>query len=246
MKVIIHGALGRMGIALTELVCSGKENAVLAAMVDKNAAPSDNLFTRLEDYDGSADVIIDFSHHTAVTSLLPYAVERDIPVVIATTGHDEAEKEEIHRAATHIPIFLSANMSLGIAALVAFAQCAARMFPEADIEIVETHHTGKLDAPSGTALLLAEGIRKERPQAVIHCGRVGMGKRDPNEIGISSLRLGRVVGIHEVIITTGTETLTLKHEAHDRSLFAQGALAAAAYLCGKPAGLYSVNDMVRI
>lgn len=246
MKVIIHGAMGKMGLALTEMVCDHKDNATLAAMIDQNAEPSDHLFRTINDFDGSADVIIDFSHHTAVDALLSYAEKNALPVVIATTGHDEQEKRRIHTAAERIPIFLSANMSLGVAALVAFAKRAAELFPEADIEIVETHHTAKLDAPSGTALQIANGICQVRPHATVHCGRVGMEKRTKDEIGIASLRLGKVVGIHEVIISTGKETLTLKHEAHDRSLFAEGALAAAAYLIKQPAGLYTVEDLVRI
>lgn len=244
MKVIVNGALGKMGIEITRLVCEHYCNASLAAMVDINAGNEDNLFSSLMEYDGSADVIIDFSHHTAVKELLPYAIERKIPVVIATTGHDAEEKAMIEEAAKKIPVFFSANMSLGIATLCSFVKTAAKLFPDADIEIVEKHHVNKLDAPSGTALMLADSVCQVRPDAYVYSGRSGMRKRDKNEIGISALRLANVVGEHEVIIATGTQTLTLKHEAHSRSLFAEGAVAAAAFIVGKRAGLYAISDMV--
>ena len=244
MKVIVNGALGKMGIEITRLVCEHYCNATLAALVDINAKDGDSIFTSLNDYDGSADVIIDFSHHTAVRTILPYAIERKIPVVIATTGHDEEEKAILHEAAKSIPVFFSANMSLGIATLCSFVKTAAKLFPDADIEIVETHHVNKLDAPSGTALMLANAVCEVRPEAYVNAGRSGMMKRDKNEIGVSALRLANVVGEHEVIIATGTQTLKLKHEAHSRSLFAEGAVAAADFLVGKTAGLYTISDMV--
>ena len=244
MKVIVNGALGKMGIEITRLVCDHYCNASLAAMVDINAKQEDNLFASIAEYDGSADVIIDFSHHTAVKELLPYAISRKIPVVIATTGHDAEEKALIEEASKIIPVFFSANMSLGIATLCSFVKTAAKLFPDADIEIVETHHVNKLDAPSGTALMLANAACEVRPEAYVYSGRSGMRKRDKNEIGVSALRLANVVGEHEVIIATGTQTLKLKHEAHSRSLFAEGAVAAAEYLMNKPAGMYAISDMV--
>lgn len=244
MKVIINGALGKMGIEITKLVCEGYYNASLAAMVDINANPTDNVFASLNDYTGDADVLIDFSHHSAVSTILPYAITHSLPVVIATTGHTDEEKTMMTEAAKSIPVFHSANMSLGVATLASLVKTAAKLFPDADIEIVETHHTGKLDAPSGTALMLASSICEVRPEAYVNCGRSGMGKRDKNEIGISALRLANVVGEHEVILATGTQTLTLKHQAHSRSLFAEGAVAAANYLKDKPAGFYTISDMV--
>lgn len=244
MKVIINGALGKMGLEITKLVCEGYYGASLAAMIDKNALPTDNAYTAIADYCGEADVIIDFSHHSAVSELLSYAVAHKTPIVIATTGHTEEEKAMMQDAAKEIPVFHSANMSLGVATLTTLVKTAAKLFPDADIEIVEKHHTNKLDAPSGTALMLANAICEVRPDAYVNCGRSGMGKRDKNEIGISALRLANVVGEHEVIIATPTQTLTLKHEAHSRSLFAEGAVAAAAFLKDKPAGFYTISDMV--
>ena len=244
MKVIVNGALGKMGIEITRLVCDHYCNASLAAMIDINAQKDDNLYSSIADFDGTADVIIDFSHHTAVKELLPYAISRNIPIVIATTGHDDEEKAMIEEAAKTIPVFFSANMSLGVATLCSFVKTAAKLFPDADIEIVETHHVNKLDAPSGTALMLAKAACEVRPDAYVCSGRNGMRKRDKNEIGISALRLANVVGEHEVIIATPTQTLKLKHEAHSRSLFAEGAVAAAEFITDKSAGLYAISDMV--
>ncbi len=246
MKVIVNGALGKMGIEITKLVLEGYYDASLAAMIDISAKSYDNVYQSIQDFDGESDVLIDFSHHTAVREILPYAIKHSLPVVIATTGHDDEEKALMQKAAETIPVFHSANMSLGVATLCSLVKTAAKLFPDADIEIIETHHTNKLDAPSGTALMLANAVCEVRPDAYTNCGRHGMGKRDKNEIGISSLRLANVVGEHEVIIATGTQTLTLKHEAHSRALFAEGAVAAAAFIKDKPAGFYTINDMVTV
>ena len=164
--------------------------------------------------------------------------------MLATTGQTEEEKEAITYAAKKIPIFRAANMSLGIATLCSLVRTAVCMFPDADIEIVEKHHNQKLDVPSGTALALAEVVRSVRENAQFVVGRHENGKRKPEDVGIHSLRLGNVVGEHEVIITTGNETITLKHEAHSRAVFADGAVLAAVFLAGKPAGLYTMEDLV--
>ena len=143
-----------------------------------------------------------------------------------------------------IPVFHSANMSLGIALLVELAKMTAKTFPDADIEIIEKHHNRKLDAPSGTALLLANAIKEIRTKAKLVFGRQGQAKREADEIGIHAIRMGNIVGEHEVIVGTDTQTVTLKHEAHSRALFAEGAMAAAAFLIGKPAGLYDMKRMI--
>jgi 4-hydroxy-tetrahydrodipicolinate reductase len=134
-------------------------------------------------------------------------------------------------------------MSIGIALLVSLVKTAVQVFPDADIEIVETHHNQKLDVPSGTALMIAKGIEDVRQSTTVCIGRHQNGKRPANEVGIHSIRMGKVVGVHEVHINTGSQTLTLKHEAHSRALFAEGALKAAEYLCEQTAGLYSVGDL---
>ena len=244
IKVIMNGAMGRMGKEIVKSI-EESDDVEIAALIDINGDGKDVLRV-IDDFTGDADVIIDFSHHTAVHSVLDYAKKRNIPAVVATTGMTEEELKYIDECAEIIPVFRSANMSIGVAVLAAFAAEAARVIPDADIEIVETHHRNKLDAPSGTALLIANEIKTSRPEAEFVCGRSGMKKREDNEIGINSIRCGNVVGIHEVIISTPAETITLKHEAHDRSLFAKGAVSAAKFLIGKRAGLYNIKDMVRV
>ena len=244
IKVIMNGAMGRMGKEIVKSI-EQSDDVEIAALIDINGDGKDVL-RAIDDFTGDADVIIDFSHHTAVHSVLDYAKKRNIPAVVATTGMTEEELKYIDECAEIIPVFRSANMSIGVAVLAAFAAEAARVIPDADIEIVETHHRNKLDAPSGTALLIANEIKTSRPEAEFVCGRSGMKKRCDNEIGINSVRCGNVVGIHEVIISTPAETITLKHEAHDRSLFAKGAVSAAKFLIGKRAGLYNIKDMVRV
>ncbi len=246
MKIIINGSNGRMGKAVAAIV--EKDSAATAvALVDVNnvASSGDPIYESLNDFTGEADCIIDFSHHTCTEGLLDYAVSRGIPAVICTTAHTDEEKAIIKAASEKIPVFFSANMSLGIAVMNEICKTAAKMFPDADIEIVEKHHNQKLDVPSGTALLLADGIKAIRPSAVYNVGRHENGKRTKEEIGIHSLRMGNVVGEHEVIINTGTQTLSIKHEAHDRSLFAEGAVVAAKFLCTKPAGFYDMTDIIK-
>ncbi len=238
MVSVICGANGAMGTLLCDLL---KDEVAGRVSIDgeKGAAKT---FADLGWVD--ADVVIDFSHHTAVRDVLDYAKKVGAAAVIGTTGHTEEEKALIYEAAKEIPVFYSGNMSLGIAVLCRLAKEAARYFPDADIEIVEVHHNRKVDAPSGTALMLYNAIHEVRPEATAHCGRTGEGKREKNEIGISSLRLGSVVGIHEVHIHTGTQCLTLRHEAVTRAMLADGAVDAARFVTGKPAGLYTMDSML--
>lgn len=242
INVILNGAAGRMGREVARKVNDDPDMA-LAASIDKFGG--DGYLTSIDEFVGEADVIIDFSHHSATEELLSYAVERRIPVLVATTGHTADEIKAIDEASKYTAVFHSANMSIGIAVLAESAKKVAQSMPGADIEIVETHHNRKLDSPSGTALMLAEALREVREEANLVMGRgPESGKREKNDIGISSVRRGNIVGIHEILISTDNETITLKHEAHSRSLFADGAVAAAKYLAGKPAGMYCMNDMV--
>ena len=239
MNIIIHGSTGRMGRKLQELLAGSVAHTMVAAV-----SPEEDVLKTLNDYQGPADMIIDFSFHGAVTDLLDYAEARNLPVVIATTGHTPEEKARIAEAAKNIPVFYSGNMSVGVALLVRLAKLTAQTFPNAEIEIIETHHDQKLDAPSGTALMIADGIKSVKPEATYNLGRSGQAKRTKEEIGIHAIRIGNVVGVHEVLVSTGTQTITLKHEAHDRMLFAEGAVAAAEYLLGQPAGLYNMESML--
>ena len=245
MKIIIHGSTGRMGQNLIRAV--EKKGHVLAAgvSVDQETNAAEKKYHSLPEFTGEADLIIDFSHHTAIGAVLEYAEERQLPVVIGTTGHTPEEKARIAAAAERIPVFQSGNMSVGVALLVQLAKQTAKVFPDAEYEIVETHHNQKLDVPSGTALMLADGIKTVRPGTTYNIGRPENGKRTAEEIGIHSLRMGNVVGVHEVQVCTGTQTITLKHEAHDRMLFAEGAVAAAEYLVQQSAaGLYNMETML--
>ena len=245
MKILICGIGGRMGAEVKKLVTDGYRGATLCAGYD--VAPVEAkcpTYTSWADVKETPDCIIDFSHHAGTKALLDYACEKNIPVVLATTGHDETEKGYITEAAKKIPLFHSANMSLGVALLCELAKTAAKTFPDADIEIIEKHHNRKLDAPSGTALLLARAIREIREKAFFTFGRQGHAKRMPDEIGIHAIRMGNIVGEHEVIVGTDTQTITLKHEAHSRSLFAEGAIAAADYIKDKSAGLYDMYSMI--
>ena len=246
MKILISGVGGRMGREVAGMALQGVRGAEAVAGVD--IVPMDTrefrTYTDWNAVEEEVDCIIDFSHHTATAALLAYATEKGIPAVIATTGHTEEELAQIDAAAKKIAIFRSANMSLGIALLVELAKTTAKTFPDADIEIIEKHHNRKLDAPSGTALLLANAIREVRTKAKLIFGRSGQAKREADEIGVHAIRMGNIIGEHEVIVGTDTQTITLKHEAHSRALFAEGAMAAAEFLIGKPAGMYDMKSMI--
>jgi len=238
MRAVLCGANGAMGKLIDGIL--GQEIVGRVSIDGENNVPK--TFAELGKV--KADVVIDFSHHTAVSDVLAYAKEIGAAAVIGTTGHTAEEKAMITAAAEEIPVFFSGNMSLGIAVLCRLAKQAAAAFPEADIEIVEVHHTRKVDAPSGTALMLFNAIKEVRPEAVANCGRAGEGKRTKEEIGISALRLGNVVGIHEIHIHTANQSLTLKHESGSRAMLADGACDAARFMVGKGKGLYNMEDML--
>ena len=241
MKIILYGAGGRMGKEVISIL-KDSEAATLAAAVDKISPEAP--YSDISEYKGEGDVIIDFSHHSLTKEVIAYALSRSLPLVMCPTGHTDEEKALIFEAAKSIPVFYSANMSLGIAVLCDFAKKAAALFPDADIEIVEAHHNRKLDAPSGTALMIADGIKEVRPEARYVYGRHGMAKREKAEIGIHSLRCGNEPGMHEVIISTDFQTLTLKHNAESRAVFAEGAVSAALFIKNRCAGLYNMYSLV--
>ena len=238
MRAVLCGANGAMGKLIDGIL--GDEVVGRVSIDGENGVPKtfEELGCR------EADVLIDFSHHTAIADVLSYAKKIGCAAVIGTTGHTEEEKALIFKAAESLPVFYSGNMSLGIAVLRRVAAQAASFFPDADIEIVEVHHNRKVDAPSGTALMLYNAVKEVRPNATAHCGRAGEGKRTKDEIGISSLRMGNVVGIHEVHICTPSQTLTLRHEAGNRAMLADGAVDAARFMAGKAPGLYNMTDLL--
>lgn len=238
MRAVLCGANGAMGRLIGDILG--------AEVVGRVSIDGENGVCKTFDQMGpvDADVVIDFSHHTAVGDVLAYAEKIGAAAVIGTTGHTEEEKRMIFAAAKRIPVFYSGNMSVGIAVLCRLAKQAAACFPEADIEIVEIHHNRKVDAPSGTAHMLFNAVKEVRPNAVEHCGRAGEGKRTKDEIGVSSLRMGSVVGVHEVHICTANQTLTLRHEAGNRGMLAEGAVDAARFVAGKPVGLYNMENLL--
>ena len=238
MRAVVCGANGAMG----KLICGILD----ADVAGKVSIDGENGVARTFEELGcvAADVVIDFSHHTAISSVLAYAKRIGAAAVIGTTGHTAEEKALIHAAAEEIPVFYAGNVSLGIAVLCRLVKDAVKYFPDADVEIVEIHHTRKVDAPSGTAKMLFNAVKEVRPEAYENCGRSGEGKRTKNEVGIHALRMGNVVGIHEVHINTGNQTLTLKHESGSRAMLADGAVAAARFMEGKGKGLYDMESIL--
>ena len=247
MKVILNGACGRMGRVFQRVF---REKCPDDSLIPVDVMGEEGeTYRNLTDYDGPADCVVDFSHHSLTPALTAYAAARKLPLVIATTGQTPEELAAIREAAQTVPVLLASNFSLGIVVLTVLARQAAKAFPDADIEIVEAHHNRKLDVPSGTALTLAKAVQSVRPGSRLVVGRHENGKRDPADIGVHSLRMGNIVGVHEIHICTDTQTLTLRHEAHDRALFAEGALTAARWILTKEPGLYQMeqvlNDLIR-
>lgn len=240
MNIIVNGALGRMGQHMCRVIEASGDT--LAAAVDR--AGGEGVCTALTDYTGPADVVIDFSNHAGARELVDYCVARKLPLVAATTGYTPEEFAILEEGAKSVPVFQSYNMSVGVALLARLVKQAAAIFGGCDVEIIEAHHNRKADAPSGTALLLADAVKEKRPDAEYVFGRSGQHKRQPNEIGIHALRMGNVVGEHEVIFATDSQTISLKHQAHDRALFAEGALTAANFVAKQAPGLYHMDDLL--
>lgn len=247
MKILISGALGHMGRAVAAQASADGIEIVAGvdALQGDCSFPCHTSFDALPDCSGA--VIVDFSRPEALTSLLAYAVKNHLPVVLATTGYTPEQEQEVDQAARQIPVFRSANMSVGVALLRHLCQEAAKVLGETfDVEIVEAHHNRKVDAPSGTALLLFDAIKDayDEPRYA-QLGRGGRNcKRQHNEIGIHALRGGTVTGEHEVCFFGPAERIRLSHSAEDRSVFASGALKAAAYLQGKAPGRYTMEDLI--
>ncbi len=244
MNIIISGICGFMGRQVLELAKASPDIEKIYG-IDVNACDEAEVICAksFDEADFDADMIIDFSSHLATKPLIDYAVKNSLPLVLATTGQTKEELEYINEGAKKIPLFFASNYSLGISLLIESAKKIAAVMNTADIEIVETHHNRKTDAPSGTAKTIAEEICTVRPELKAVNGHTG--KRDKNDIGIHSVRMANNVGIHEVIIGTDKEAVTIKHEAYTRAVFAEGALSAAKFLIGKNAGLYGMKDMLK-
>lgn len=246
-KVILSGCFGKMGRVITNCIAQ-RDNCEIVAGVDLfDGEANFPVFKSFEDVQVEADVIIDFSHPSTLSSLLTYARSKKCPAVIATTGLSDEQVAQIHDAAKEIPVFFAANMSIGVALVAELAAKAAKVLEGSfDIEIVEMHHNQKIDAPSGTALMLANTISdalEEKPHYEFdrHSKRM---KRDKNEIGIHALRGGTVVGEHEVIFAGLDEIIKISHSARSKELFAVGAVNAALFLHGKEPGLYGMKELI--
>lgn len=249
VKAIMHGCNGKMGQMITGLVAADEEIEIVAGVdafgEGKNDYP---VFKSLDACDVAADVIIDFSNSSAVDGLLAYCVEKKIPCVLCTTGLSKEQIEKTKEAAAQVAILRSANMSLGINMLLKLLKEATGILAPAgfDIEIVEKHHNQKLDAPSGTALALADSINEELDNSYkyVYDRSQVREKRSEKEIGISAVRGGTIVGDHDVIFAGADEVITFSHRAYSKAVFGKGAIQAAKFLAGRPAGMYDMSDVI--
>lgn len=247
-KIILCGANGKMGHVIRNIVAADNECEIVAG-VDINTESTDfPIYSEIDSVKESADVIIDFSNPALLNSLLEYSAAKKIPVVIATTGFDDDQKKQIENAATENGVFFTYNMSLGINLLATLAKKAVNVLGnDFDIEIIEKHHNQKIDAPSGTALMLADAICEEidKPMKYEYDRHSKREKRSKNEIGMHAVRGGTIVGEHEIIFAGRDEIITLSHSARSKEIFAVGAVNAAKYMVGKGAGLYTMKDLIK-
>lgn len=247
-KIILCGANGKMGHVIRNIVAADNECEIVAG-VDINTESTDfPIYSEIDSVKESADVIIDFSNPALLNSLLEYSAAKIIPVVIATTGFDDDQKKQIENAATENGVFFTYNMSLGINLLATLAKKAVDVLGnDFDIEIIEKHHNQKIDAPSGTALMLADAICEEidKPMKYEYDRHSKREKRSKNEIGMHAVRGGTIVGEHEIIFAGRDEIITLSHSARSKEIFAVGAVNAAKYMVGKGAGLYTMKDLIK-
>ena len=247
-KIILCGANGKMGHVIRNIVAADNECEIVAG-VDINTESTDfPIYSEIDSVKESADVIIDFSNPALLNSLLEYSAAKKIPVVIATTGFDDDQKKQIENAATENGVFFTYNMSLGINLLATLAKKAVDVLGnDFDIEIIEKHHNQKIDAPSGTALMLADAICEEidKPMKYEYDRHSKREKRSKNEIGMHAVRGGTIVGEHEIIFAGRDEIITLSHSARSKETFAVGAVNAAKYMVGKGAGLYTMKDLIK-
>lgn len=245
LNILLSGCMGRMGRAVVSALGEGQR---IAAGVDVSGEASFPVYGRICEVEESFDVIVDFSNHALTGDIVDFAVAKGKPCVICTTGQTDEELELIRKASESIPMFRSGNMSLGINLISTLAAEAAKTLgDDFDVEIIEKHHRNKLDAPSGTALMLAEEIKQARDGECEYVyGRADRRMARPkNEIGISSIRGGDIVGEHEVLFCGGGEVISIKHVAESREVFAHGALHAAEYIVGKGAGMYSMKELIK-
>ena len=249
INILLSGACGKMGNAVTR--CAREdENIKIIAGVDRVECLCDYpVFSSFDNVTVTPDVIIDFSNVAVLDSLLKFAIDKNIPVVLATTGYNEQQIAKIKDTANKIPVFFTANMSLGVNLLLSLAKYAASILGgDFDVEIVEKHHNQKLDAPSGTALMLANAVNEvfDDKYSYEYDRHSKRQKRTKNEIGIHAVRGGTIVGEHDVIFAGHDEVITLSHSAQSKEVFAAGALKAAKFIVGKPTGLYNMGNILKL
>ena len=248
-KIIMLGCNGRMGQMITDMVKQDDECTIVAGIdIVDNRDNGYPVYTKLADCDVEADAIIDFTSATDFESRMDYAVDKQIPIIECSTGLSEEQMDYLKKASEKVAVLKSANMSLGINLLMTLLkEAAVKLAGDGfDVEIVEKHHNQKLDAPSGTALALADSINEamdDRYEYIYDRSQVRQ-KRDKKELGISAVRGGTIVGEHEVIFAGTDEVITFKHTAYSRAVFAKGSITAAKYLKGKAAGLYDMSDVL--
>lgn len=249
VKIIMHGCNGKMGQVITRLASEDDQCQIVAGIDTfqglENSYP---VFSKLDECNVEADVVIDFSNAKAVDGLLEWCLRKKLPVVLCTTGLSETQLVKVEKAAAETAVLKSANMSLGINLLMRLLKDAAKVLTPAgyDIEIVEKHHNKKVDAPSGTALALADAINETQDPKYVYCFDRSQARkpREKQEIGISAVRGGTIVGEHEVIFAGEDEVIEFKHTAYSKAVFGKGALEAAKFLAGKPAGRYDMSDVI--
>ena len=248
-RIIMHGCNGKMGQVITG-ICKEDSNVKIVAGIDviDNKDNGYPVFTDIDACDVEADVIVDFAAAIAVDKLLNYAEAKSIPVVLCTTGLSPEQLNRVSQVSEKVAILKSANMSLGINTIMKLLKDAIAVFGPAgyDVEIVEKHHNLKVDAPSGTALALADAINEasNNQYEYIYDRSQTRNKRDKKELGISAVRGGTIVGEHEVLFAGIDEVIEIKHTAYSKSVFAKGAVEAAKFLAGKPAGMYNMSDVI--
>lgn len=247
LKIALNGVCGRMGRVLSDLIAS-KEGLSVSFGVDKFEGNYDfPVYNSPENVpeDAECDVIIDFSHFTAVPGIVSFAVSRKIPIVVCTTGLTDESKALLAEASKTIPVFYSANMSIGVSLVKLLCKKAADFLgDDFDIEIVERHHNQKLDAPSGTAIAIADAINADDKYEYVYDRHSVRKKREKQEIGISAVRGGSIVGDHEVIFAGPNEVIEINHHAQSRNVFADGAVKAAVFLVAQKPGMYNMESML--
>ena len=247
INILISGANGKMGKKVFEAaLLSNNVKPVCGVDLVENLSNSDfPIYSSFEKVSEKVDVVIDFSSPKTLDSIIAFATKTGANAVLCSTGYTDSDIEKINNLSTKVAVFRSANMSLGVNVLIDLVKKAAKALYGFDVEIIEKHHNQKVDAPSGTALMLADAVKEVQPEKYYTYGREGIvGKRDQNEIGIHAVRGGTIVGEHDVLFASNAETVTLSHLATDRSVFADGAVKAAIYLKNKKTGLYNMTDVI--